>query len=189
MFRTILADLRAHVHPQLPPVLYWTTLVGKSLVTPAIHVVVLYRLSTVLYRFPPTRPLSFVLRSIAIVWGGTEIHPGAEIGPGLRLMHSQKVVIAGGVRIGSNVRISHGVSIGSDTGRSAAKSAGNPVIGDDVTIALDSIVLGAVTIGDRARISAQSLVVRDVPAGGVVAGSPARLVGRDEPQVEVSGTE
>lgn len=67
------------------------------------------------------------------------------------------------------------MSIGGDTGRHGPES-GWPVIGNDVTISLDAIVLGPVTIGDRAVVSAQALVVRDVPADGVVAGSPARLV-------------
>jgi acetyltransferase-like isoleucine patch superfamily enzyme len=50
------------------------------------------------------------------------------------------------------------------------------VIGDDVTIALDSIVLGPVTIGDGALIAAQSLVLHDVPAHSVARGSPAKVV-------------
>jgi serine acetyltransferase len=54
--------------------------------------------------------------------------------------------------------------------------AGWPTVGDGVTIALDSIVLGPLTIGDGAFIAAQSFVVKDVPPKAVVAGSPARVV-------------
>ncbi len=175
MFRTILADLKSHVDARRTPVGFWARVIGKTLFAPAVHVVILYRLSSACYNFRPTRPLAFLLRSAAIVWGGTEIHPAAQIGPGLCLVHSQKILIAEGVRIGSNARISHGVSIGGDTGRHGPES-GWPVIGNDVTISLDAIVLGPVTIGDRAVVSAQALVVRDVPADGIVAGSPARLV-------------
>jgi acetyltransferase-like isoleucine patch superfamily enzyme len=58
------------------------------------------------------------------------------------------------------------------------------VIGDDVTIALDAIVLGPVTIGDGAFVAAQAMVLRDVPARSVVRGSPAAVVRMlDEPTV------
>ena len=144
-----------------------------------MQVVVLFRIGSFLYQWPITRPISYILRSFSIVWGGTEIHPSAKIGPGFCLVHSQKIVIGSDVTIGRDARISHGVSIGGDTGRGLGQdSSGSPVIGDHVTIALDSIVLGPVTIGDHAIIAAQSLVVRDVPAYTVAAGSPARSVRR-----------
>lgn len=186
MLQTILADVRSHVDARRSTASFWARVIGKLLFAPAVQVVVIYRISSACYRFAPTRPFAFLLRSVCIVWGGTEIHPAAQIGPGLCLVHSQKVLIGEGVRIGANARISHGVSIGGDAGRYGnASYAGWPVIGDDVTIALDSIVLGPVTVGDGAVVSAQSLVVRDVPPGGVVAGSPARLVRMvDEPTPE-----
>ncbi|MEO6606715.1 MAG: hypothetical protein ABIN55_14015, partial [Aeromicrobium sp.] len=122
-------------------------------------------------------------RGFTIVWGGTEIHPSASIGPGFCLVHSQKVVIGADVRIGRDVRISHGVSIGGDTGRGGpGEPVGSPVLGNDVTVSLDSIILGPVTVGDGAVVGAQALVVRDVPAFAVVAGSPARVVRIIEPE-------
>lgn len=178
LIQIILADLRSHIDGQRNTGLrYWVKLVGKALMTPAIHVVVLYRIGSMLYRNPLTRPFAFLLRSFSIVWGGTEIHPAAQIGPGLFINHSQMVLIGEGVRIGSNVRLSHGVSIGGDAGRGAPESMmGWPVIGDGVTVGLHAIVLGPVTVGDHSVISAQAMVVRDVPAHAVVAGSPARVV-------------
>ena len=177
LLRTILADLRANVHSGIwTGWRFWVRVIGKLLVVPAVQVVVLYRISTFLYSIPVIRPLAFVLRGITIVWGGTEIHPSAQIGPGFCLLHSQKVLIGGDVKIGSNVRISHGVSIGGDAGRGRPKGEACPVVGDNVTIGLDSIILGPVTVGDGAVISGQSFVVKDVPPYSVVAGSPARVV-------------
>lgn len=180
MFKTIAADLRSNADPARRTGLnYWSRVIGKLLFAPTVQVVVLYRIGSALYRWPVTRPISYILRSFSIVWGGTEIHPSAKIGPGFCLVHSQKILIASGVTIGKDVRISHGVSIGGDIGRGLETQAtGAPVIGDHVTIALDSIVLGPVTIGDHAVIAAQSLVVRDVPAHTLAAGSPARVVRR-----------
>jgi serine O-acetyltransferase len=177
VLRTILADLKAHVDPRQRAPVFWAKVVGKLLMAPAAQVVVLYRISHALYQNVLTRPFAFLLRSVAIVWGGTEIHPAAQIGPGLCLNHSQMVLIGEGVVIGSHARISHGVSIGGDPGRGTNQAlAGWPVLGDGVTVGLHAIVLGPVTVGDHSVISAQSMVVRDVPAHGVVAGSPARLV-------------
>lgn len=177
LLKTIVADVRSNVDATRRAGLgYWARVIGKMLITPTVHVVLLFRISTALYKFPPTRPFAFIVRSMAVVWGGTEIHPGADIGPGLCLIHSQKVLIGEGVKIGRDARISHGVSIGGDTGRGAAGLVGWPVIGDYVTIGLDSFILGNVTIGNGAVISAQAFVVRDVPENGVAAGSPARVI-------------
>lgn len=177
MLSLVLADMRVHVDPRQPQLPYWAKVIGKAFASPAVHVVIMYRISHALYQRRLTRPLSFLFRSAAVVWGGTEIHPAAQIGPGLCLVHSQKILIAEGVRIGRNARISHGVSIGGDTGRGGPSAlAGWPTIGDNVTIALDSIVLGPLTIGDESFIGAQSLVVKDVPARCVAVGSPARVV-------------
>jgi serine O-acetyltransferase len=181
VLRTILADLRSHVSSNYTGLFYWSAVFGKALLNPAIHVTILYRIGSTLYRVPVLRPVSFLLRSVSVVWGGTEIHPSAQIGPGLCLVHSMKIVIGPGVRIGANARISHGVSIGSVTGPTAGER-GLPVIGDNVVVALDAVIMGPVNVGDGAVVSVGSLVVRDVPARAVVAGSPARTVRRlDDP--------
>lgn len=184
LLHTIMEDLRSHIDPTRRSGLnYWAHLIGKLAFAPSVQVVVLYRISTVLYRHTLTRPFAFIIRGFTVVWGGTEIHPAATIGPGLCILHSQKILIGEGVSIGRDARISHGVSIGGDTGRHGPESlTGWPVIGDGVTVALDSIVLGPVTVGNGAVIGAQSLVVRDVPPHSVVAGSPARVVRHLEQQ-------
>jgi serine O-acetyltransferase len=175
LIQTILADIKAPVDAtRLSGAAYWTRVFGRVLVVPAAHVVILWRISTLLYRSPFTRPFAYLLRLFTSVWGGTEIHPAAEIGPGLVLLHSQKVMIGEGVKIGKYARISHGVSIGGDAG--TTEFAGCPQIGDYVQIGMDSIIMGPVTIGDRAQIGAQSLVIKDVPELAIAVGSPARVL-------------
>ena len=176
MFRNVTADLRSHVHPNYTGYHYWIRVIAKALFTPAIHVTVLYRISAALYRFPLTMPLAFPLRTFAIIWAGTEIHPSVRIGPGLCIVHSQKVVIGPGVVIGSNLRIHHGCTIAGDLGRGVEPSTACPVLGDDITIGLDAYVMGPVTVGDGAIIGAQSLVNKDVEPYTLVAGSPAKLI-------------
>lgn len=48
-----------------------------------------------------------------------------------------------------------------------------PVIGNDVWIGINSIVMRGVTIGDGAVIAANSVVTRDVPPYTIVGGAPA----------------
>lgn len=53
---------------------------------------------------------------------------------------------------------------------------GDTVIGNDVWIGRESVVMPGVHIGDGAVIAACSVVTRDVPAYGVAGGNPARLL-------------
>lgn len=50
---------------------------------------------------------------------------------------------------------------------------GDTVIGNDVWIGMDSIIMPGVTIGDGVIIGARSIVTQDVPPYSIVAGNPA----------------
>ena len=59
-----------------------------------------------------------------------------------------------------------------------ANAASSPVmIGNDVFIGGNSMVLKGVTIGDRAVIGSHSVVTKDIGAGVIVAGNPAKPIG------------
>ena len=53
---------------------------------------------------------------------------------------------------------------------------GDIIIGNDVWIGRESVIMPGVTIGDGAIIAAYSVVTKDVPPYGVAGGNPARLV-------------
>lgn len=53
---------------------------------------------------------------------------------------------------------------------------GDTVIGNDVWLGYDSLVMPGVTIGDGAIIAARSVVVSDIPAYAIVGGNPARVL-------------
>jgi virginiamycin A acetyltransferase len=55
-------------------------------------------------------------------------------------------------------------------------SKGPIVVGNDVWIGRDSVVLSGVTIGDGAVVAAGAIVTRDVLPYVIVAGNPARLI-------------
>ena len=55
-------------------------------------------------------------------------------------------------------------------------SGSQTIIGNDVWIGCNTIVLSGVTIGDGAIIGAGSIVTKDVPPFAVVIGAPAKIV-------------
>lgn len=55
-------------------------------------------------------------------------------------------------------------------------SRGNTVIGNDVWIGYEAVVLPGVQIGDGAIVAAKSVVTRDVAPYTVVGGNPARVI-------------
>ncbi|MEX4006766.1 CatB-related O-acetyltransferase [Neoaquamicrobium sediminum] len=53
---------------------------------------------------------------------------------------------------------------------------GDTVIGNDVWIGMEAVVMPGVTIGDGAIVAARSVVTHDVPPYAIVAGNAARVV-------------
>ena len=56
------------------------------------------------------------------------------------------------------------------------RTRGDVVIGSDVWIGVQAMVLSGVTIGHGAVVGARAVVTRDVPPYAIVAGNPARIV-------------
>lgn len=56
------------------------------------------------------------------------------------------------------------------------KTKGDVLIGNDVWIATEAIIMSGVTIGDGAVIGARAVVTKNVPPYTVVAGNPAKVV-------------
>lgn len=55
---------------------------------------------------------------------------------------------------------------------------GDIIIGNDVWLGYESVVLAGVTIGDGAIIGARSVVIKDVPPYTIVGGVPAKIIRR-----------
>lgn len=56
------------------------------------------------------------------------------------------------------------------------KKCGNTIIGNDVWIGYDALIMPGVRIGDGAVIGARSVVTKDIPPYAVVAGNPAKII-------------
>jgi virginiamycin A acetyltransferase len=57
-------------------------------------------------------------------------------------------------------------------------SRGDTMIGNDVWIGRDAVIMPGVTVGDGAIIAASAVVASDVPAYATVGGNSARLIRR-----------
>ncbi len=55
-------------------------------------------------------------------------------------------------------------------------SKGDTIIGNDVWIGYESLIMPGVKIGDGAVIAAKSVVVKDIPSYVVIGGNPARSI-------------
>lgn len=56
------------------------------------------------------------------------------------------------------------------------KKSGDTIVGNDVWIGTEAIIMPGVKIGDGAVIGSRSVVTKDVPPYAIVAGNPAKLV-------------
>ena len=106
---------------------------------------------------------------------GVELPPETQVGPALRLIHPQGIVVNGQTRIGAGVIVRANTTIGNVIAADGTVTA-SPVIGDRVELGANVVVVGPVRIGDGARVGAGAVVIRDVPAGAVAVGNPARIL-------------
>lgn len=80
-------------------------------------------------------------------------------------------------KIGKNFSIAQGALIGSADG----KHKGIPVIGDNVIMSANSVVIGGINVGDFVMIAPGAFVNFDVPAHSIVIGNPGRIIPSDHP--------
>lgn len=113
-----------------------------------------------------------VLRHYQIKYG-FQIYPETQIGEGFYLGHWGSLVINPKTIIGKNCNIAQGVTIGQ---QNRGKNEGSPVIGDEVWIGANAVIVGAVTIGNNVLIVPNSYVNFDVPPNSVVIGNPAKII-------------
>jgi putative colanic acid biosynthesis acetyltransferase WcaB len=144
--------------------------------------VVAFRLGQSLHYLPkPLSPLFKIYRFIyqfVTDWiMGIDLPWDTQIGPNLKLLHGQGLVVNRHSIIGSNCILRHSITIGNKK-----VGGGYPKIGNNVEIGTSSVILGEITIGDDVIIGAGSVVVKDVPSGAVVAGNPARIIKMREPK-------
>ena len=136
----------------------------------------LYRLQKVVrqrrpeWLWTPAWIALLIIRKLFIMVTFIDIHPDAEIGPGLFIPHGGPIRVHAATKIGADCALQHMCTIG------AGPRPGGATIGDHVFIGCHSSIIGTVNIGDGAMIAANSLVISDVPAGFTAIGVPAKML-------------
>lgn len=142
------------------------------LLLPSYQCMLLYRLYRHAY-LRGWRKLASFLFLVSLYLTRAEIPPSTSIGGGCLICHCP-VILCG--RIGENFTLMGDGGIGGGfESDDIGGGPGLPVVGNDVVMAIKSIVLGPVRIGDGARLGPSCTVMRDVPAGAVVAGPLSRI--------------
>jgi serine O-acetyltransferase len=118
----------------------------------------------------------FVLRHHQIKYG-FQIYPETQIGDGFYLGHWGSLVINPNTKIGKNCNIAQGVTIGQ---QNRGKNTGIPVIGDEVWIGANAVIVGGVMIGNNVLIAPNSYVNFDVPSDSVVMGNPGKIYPKED---------
>lgn len=93
-----------------------------------------------------------------------------NIGPGLLFEHGFSTIVFAS-KIGANCCINQQVTIGAGRG-------GAPVLGNNVRVYAGAKIIGNVVIGDDVVVGANAVVVKDVPSHSIVAGVPAKVIKR-----------
>lgn len=142
------------------------------LLYPGFHAIIYHKLSHFLYK----HKLMFLARMISQFsrfMTGIEIHPGATIGKRLFMDHGMGIVIGETAVIGDDCTIYHQVTLGG-TGKEKLKR--HPTLKNNVIVGSGSKVLGNILIGENVKIGANSVVLKDIEDNVTVVGIPGKVI-------------
>lgn len=128
-----------------------------------------------LTRFSFLRILYLIMLRITSYITHIQIPYQTKIGEGFRIVHFGTVVINPDAVIGKNFNISQGTLIGNAQG----KNAGTPIIGDNVCMNANAIIIGKCRIGNNVLIAPGAFVNFDVPDNSIVIGNPGKIIPRE----------
>ena len=144
-----------------------------------LYVNISYRIDRILFLlFGPSyviiRPIFYPIFLLCQILGGRhEIHYKADIGPGLKVLHTALgTVISAKTVAGAKLTLTGGNLIG---GRKPL-SDGDIKIGSNVSLGANAVILGPIRIGNNCTVGAGSVVISDFPDGSVLVGVPARNI-------------
>lgn len=94
-----------------------------------------------------------------------------EIGFNIILDHPFSTIL-NEKQIGDNFRCKNNITIGNKNDNDRLR----PVIGNNVYIGANAVIIGDITIGDNVVIGAGAVVTKDTPSNVVVVGNPAKII-------------
>lgn len=158
-----LLESRARYEPERPaprsPASAFTVHIGFQLV-------VAYRLMRCMSDLDLPLAAQVVARAIRHLYG-SDIHPEAELAPGLVIVHGFGLAISRAVRTSPGCILSHNVTLGE--GRDAATGRlGSPIIEAGVVIGNGSSLIGPITVGAGSKVMPGCTVYESVPPYTIV---------------------
>lgn len=115
------------------------------------------------------KALPGILSRLNLTLHGFDIPSSVDIGPGLYVPHPVGTVITA-QKIGANISLISNITIGMRNERAF------PTIGNNVFVGAGARILGNIVIGDNVNIGANSVVIHDIPANCTVVGIPAKII-------------
>lgn len=107
---------------------------------------------------------------------GIQIPYHTKIKEGFRIAHFGNIVINPEAIIGKNFNIANGVTIGNASG----KKSGVPIIGDNVYVSANAVIVGGVKIGNDVLVAPNAFVNVDIPNGAIAIGNPCKVIQKDK---------
>ena len=101
-----------------------------------------------------------------------QIPTETKTGKGFYIGHLGRIIVNPRVVIGNNVNIATGVVIGQIN---IGEKKGCPVIGNEVWIGANSVIIGNIKIGNNVLIAPNAYVNFDVPDNSIVIGNPGTI--------------
>ncbi len=102
---------------------------------------------------------------------GVELNLKTRVGKRLTIYHGVGLVVNPKVVIGNDVKLRNGVVLGNK----GEDQSACPIIGDNVDIGANAVVIGGINIGTNVKIGAGTVVTKNISADAVVVSSPIRI--------------
>lgn len=107
-------------------------------------------------------------------YSNLDISYQSDIGPGITVLHpSMGVVISAHATIGKNLTLTGGNVIGA---KPEVKNGGGFMLGDNLNLGANSVVLGPVILGNNITIGASAMVNKSFKSNCTLVGVPATKV-------------
>jgi len=116
-------------------------------------------------------PVRIVFKILSILFS-IDLSDKTRIGKNFKIDHGQGLVINYKTIIGDNVILRQNTTIG-NKGQGDLKC---PIIGNNVNIGANVVIIGNIEIGDNCIIGAGSVIIKNIPKNSIVVGNPGRVI-------------
>lgn len=99
-----------------------------------------------------------------------------NIGEGLYIGHAHNINVHPDAVLGKNINLNKGCTIGREN---RGSRNGAPVIGDEVWIGTNAVIVGKIEVGSDVLIAPNAYVNFNVPAHSIVIGNPGNIIHKE----------